>query len=159
MSFGITGLLIIIIIVIGVAVIFQKIGQSRRQAELDDSISEKDWLPTFLICVFLGGLGIHRFFVGKIVTGLLMLITLGGIGVWYLIDVIVVAMGSFTDKSGALIKYQRDRVVVRELDVSAQSPTTPDIPSQLEKLAELKTNGIITEEEYEQKRKDLLDRM
>ena len=56
-----------------------------------------------LLCFFLGGLGIHRFYVGKIGTGILMLITLGGFGIWTLIDFIIIIVGKFTDKEGNLI--------------------------------------------------------
>ncbi len=63
-------------------------------------ISSKSRLISFLLCVFLGYLGVHRFYVGKIGTGLLMLCTAGGLGVWWLIDVIFIACGSFRDKDG-----------------------------------------------------------
>tara|TARA_Y100000817_G_C16860452_1_gene545544 strand:- start:3205 stop:3417 length:213 start_codon:yes stop_codon:yes gene_type:complete len=53
-----------------------------------------------LICFFLGGLGIHRFMVGKVGTGILMFLTLGGVGIWALIDFIMILVGSFTDKDG-----------------------------------------------------------
>ena len=66
--------------------------------------SQKGFVPTLLLALFLGGLGVHRFFVGKIGTGLLQLITLGGLGIWALIDVIMIAVGSFTDKAGLPIK-------------------------------------------------------
>lgn len=66
--------------------------------------SEKEWLVTLLLAVFLGTLGIHRFYVGKIGTGILQLITLGGCGVWTLIDIIMIATGSFQDKDGNEIK-------------------------------------------------------
>ena len=66
--------------------------------------SEKDFVPTLLLCVLLGGLGIHRFYVGKVGTGILMLLTLGGLGIWVLIDIIMIAVGSFKDKNGLLIK-------------------------------------------------------
>jgi len=66
--------------------------------------SEKGFVPALLLCLLLGGLGIHRFYVGKIGTGILMLITLGGFGIWALIDLIVIAVGSFKDKSGLALK-------------------------------------------------------
>ena len=66
--------------------------------------SEKGFVPTLLLCVLLGGLGIHRFYVGKVGTGILMLITLGGLGIWTLIDLVVIATGNFKDKEGYPIK-------------------------------------------------------
>ena len=66
--------------------------------------SEKGFVPTLLLAFFLGGLGIHRFFVGKIGTGILQLITLGGLGIWALIDIIMIVLGAFKDKSGLPIK-------------------------------------------------------
>ncbi len=66
--------------------------------------SEKGFVPALLLCLLLGGLGVHRFYVGKIGTGILMLLTLGGFGIWALIDLIVIAVGSFKDKSGLALK-------------------------------------------------------
>lgn len=64
------------------------------------SASEKRILPVFLLCWFFGLFGIHRFFVGKIGTGFLMLCTFGGLGIWWLIDFIIIVCGNFTDKDG-----------------------------------------------------------
>lgn len=66
--------------------------------------SEKSWITTLLLCIFLGGLGVHRFYAGKIGTGILQLITVGGCGIWTLIDLIMIITGSFTDKDGNPIK-------------------------------------------------------
>jgi hypothetical protein len=62
------------------------------------------WLITLLLCVFLGAFGVHRFYNGLTLTGILMLITLGGCGIWVIIDIIMIAMGSFTDAEGKFVK-------------------------------------------------------
>lgn len=66
--------------------------------------SDNEWLVTLLLCLFLGGLGVHRFYVGKIGTGILQLITLGGCGIWTLIDLVMILTGSFKDKDGNVIQ-------------------------------------------------------
>lgn len=65
--------------------------------------NEKNWLTTLLLCIFLGGFGVHRFYAGKIGTGILMILTCGGCGIWTLIDLIMIIMGNFTDKDGNAI--------------------------------------------------------
>jgi TM2 domain-containing membrane protein YozV len=66
--------------------------------------SDKGFVPALLLCFFLGGFGIHRFYVGKIGTGVLQLLTFGGLGIWALVDFITIAVGSFTDKEGRPIR-------------------------------------------------------
>lgn len=67
-------------------------------------VSEKSRLAVTLFAAFLGYLGVHRFYLGKIGTGILMLITLGGLGIWQLIDFIMAVAGHMRDKEGKLIK-------------------------------------------------------
>ena len=67
-------------------------------------LSKKNFVATVLLCFFLGNLGFHRFYVGKIGTGILMLITFGGFGIWYLIDFIMIIVGKFEDKKGFVIR-------------------------------------------------------
>lgn len=63
------------------------------------------WLATSLLCWILGVFGVHRFYLGKIGTGILMLLTAGGLGIWYLIDLIIVLTGNFTDENGEKIRF------------------------------------------------------
>jgi hypothetical protein len=60
--------------------------------------SPRSRLAAALLCWFLGIFGVHRFYVGKVGTGILMFVTLGALGVWALIDFIVILIGSFKDK-------------------------------------------------------------
>ncbi len=63
-------------------------------------VGDKGFVPTILLCFFLGALGLHRFYVGKIGTGILMLLTFGGFGIWVIIDFVMIVIGKFTDKEG-----------------------------------------------------------
>ena len=65
--------------------------------------TQKSWLVTLLLCLFVGTLGVHRFYVGKIGTGILQLLTFGGFGIWTLVDFILIACKKFTDTKGNLI--------------------------------------------------------
>lgn len=66
--------------------------------------TDKSWIVTFLLCLFLGDYGVHRFYVGKIGTGILWLCTWGCFGIGTLVDLITILVGRFTDKDGHLIK-------------------------------------------------------
>jgi len=66
--------------------------------------SPKGYVPTLLLCLLLGFLGVHRFYVGKTGTGILMLLTLGAFGIWSFIDLIMVIVGAFKDSDGLPIK-------------------------------------------------------
>ena len=63
-------------------------------------VSDKSRLAAALLCWFVGVLGIHRFYVGKVGTGIAMIVTCGGLGVWALVDLVVILLGSFRDENG-----------------------------------------------------------
>ncbi len=67
------------------------------------SVSPKSRLATLLLAIFLGYFGVHRFYVGKIGTGILMIFTAGGLGIWWAIDFIMIVVGSFTDADGKYV--------------------------------------------------------
>jgi TM2 domain-containing membrane protein YozV len=60
----------------------------------------RDWLTTLLLCIFLGSFGVHRFYTKHTVIGVVQLLTLGGCGIWTLIDLIMIITGSFKDADG-----------------------------------------------------------
>lgn len=62
-----------------------------------------EWVITLLFVIFFGVIGVHRFYNRKIGTGILMILTLGGFGIWSLIDLIIILVGRFTDKDGNVI--------------------------------------------------------
>ena len=68
--------------------------------------SDKDWMTTLLLAFFLGFLGVDHFYAGKTMTGILKLITLGGCGLWSLIDFIMIITESYKDGNGLVIKKQ-----------------------------------------------------
>ena len=124
--------------------------------------SDKDWLVTLLFSIFLGYLGIHRFYVGKIGTGILWLLTGGCLGVGALVDIIMIATENFTDDGNRLI-VQDSRKNPRPAYASAGAQPTrnarDEALDQLEKLAKLRDSGAISPEEYEQKKASLMDKI
>ena len=60
----------------------------------------KDWLVALLLSIFLGCLGVDRFYLGYIGLGILKLVTAGGFGIWWLIDVILIATNKLNDSEG-----------------------------------------------------------
>ncbi len=62
------------------------------------------WITCLLLCWFLGVFGVHRFYTGHTALGVIQLLTLGGCGIWVLIDFIIIVSGNFKDAQGNPIK-------------------------------------------------------
>ena len=68
-------------------------GQLARRSD----VSDKKLVPTAILCVLLGVFGAHRFYAGKTVSGVMQLLTLGGLGLWMLYDLVLILTAQFTD--------------------------------------------------------------
>ena len=62
--------------------------------------TRRDWLTTLLLCIFLGLLGVHRFYTGNKRIAAAQLLTTGGLGIWVLIDLVLIITGSYRDGNG-----------------------------------------------------------
>ncbi|WP_083966912.1 TM2 domain-containing protein [Demequina globuliformis] len=72
----------------------------------------RSFIVTWLLAWILGYFGADRFYLGKVGTGLLKFFTIGGLGIWYLVDLILVLAGAQRDKQGfALQGYQKNKLV------------------------------------------------
>lgn len=63
-------------------------------------VSDKSWITALLLSVFVGFLGVDRFYVGHTGLGVVKLITCGGLGIWAIIDIILFAVGRIRDSNG-----------------------------------------------------------
>lgn len=73
-------------------------------SHIKKNISEKSQLSALLCCLFFGIIALHRFYVGKVLTAVLFMLTFGGFGIWWLIDLILIVTDNFTDKAGNKLK-------------------------------------------------------
>ena len=69
-----------------------------------ENISKRDWLITLLLALFAGVIGLHRFYCGKITSGVIYIFTLGGFfGIGALVDTIMIVCKRFKDEDGAVV--------------------------------------------------------
>lgn len=115
--------------------------QRAKVSKVDTRYSEKSYWVTLLLAVFLGTLGVHRFYTGKKATGVLYLFTLGGVGIGWMVDIILVATGMFLDKEGHIIQRSEHRK--QEPNIRPQSVEVSEVPKDSEKLQETAENQTV----------------
>jgi hypothetical protein len=108
-------------------------------------VSDKSRLAAFLLALFTGIFGGHRFYLGKIGSGILQICTLGGMGIWWLADVVLVASGEFRDVQG--------KRVLRWSDEELALPAGQADPRLLEDVEQLRSEMFDLQE-----RVDFLER-
>ena len=137
----------------------------------------KNKLTAILLSVFVGGLGVDRFYLGYTGLGVVKLLTCGGLGVWALIDLIMICTGSLRPADGSPWEEEvrKEQMMnaqpVMARPVAAQPMAAQPVAAQpaqdktasnlelLEKLAKLREMGVLTEEEFQQKKTEVLAKM
>ena len=67
---------------------------------------DKDWMVALVLSILVGGLGVDRFYLGYVGLGILKLVTAGGCGIWWLVDVILIAMNKLPDAQGNRLRQR-----------------------------------------------------
>ncbi len=80
------------------------IRSSKRERFVMIRSSDKDRIVALILCYFLGFLGVHKFYVGKASSGIVQMLTLGGLGIWVMIDLISIFCGAFQDNEGRFLR-------------------------------------------------------
>jgi hypothetical protein len=118
------------------------------------SVSDKSRSVALILAAVLGVFGAHRFYAGRTRSGILMALTVGGLGIWYLYDLILVGAGGFRDAEGRLI-------LEWDLDAQLQPELSEDVLQELavlrQEVAELTERVDFTERLLAEQKREQLD--
>lgn len=128
--------------------------KKKQVQEGDHTMSSKNKLTAILLSIFTGVLVVDRFYLGYTGLGVAKLLTAGGFGVWAIIDLVMICTGSLRPADGSPWEEE-----VQQAQITALANPTVNSLDALEKLAKLHEQGILTDEEFQQKKTDLLAKM
>ena len=78
--------------------------QKSKNEDIGKPAGKRKYMVALLLSIFVGSLGVDRFYLGLIGTGVLKLLTFGGCGVWWIIDLILIATNSLKDGDGKFLQ-------------------------------------------------------
>ena len=133
--------------------------EPEKEARVQNAPPTKSKLTAILFAIFFGGLGVDRFYLGYTLLGVIKLLTMGGFGIWTIVDLILICTGSLRPADGS--DWKLDTPAAQPQVQPAQPAPQPEtnVFEALERLAKLHDAGALTDEEFAQKKAEMLSKM
>ena len=128
----------------------------KKASNVNQTPNVKNQTTAVMLSALLGSLGVDRFYLGYLGLGVLKLLTAGGMGLWLIIDVVLVAADAVRPVDGSDWAEDMPYAGVPAQGAAAKEEDAADT---LERLAKLRETGVLTDGEFERKKTELLGRM